>query len=96
MVNTISDGNFFGFFSYYLSLIAKSSAAAWEGGEVWSTFQGFARRAVLLLAFLMCVCRSKLKHLATSSAVASHFAEARICVNRVLFFAWASRNWLLK
>lgn len=33
------------------------------------------------------VCESKLKHLAASSAVASHFAEARICVNRVLFFA---------
>lgn len=42
----------FGFFSY-LSLIAKSSAAAREGGEVQSTFQGFASRAVLLLAFLM-------------------------------------------
>lgn len=34
VVNITSAGNFFGFFSYYLSLIAKSSAAAWEGGEV--------------------------------------------------------------
>lgn len=30
------------------------------------------------------VCGSKLKHLAVCSVVASHFAEARICVNSVV------------
>lgn len=48
------------------------------------------------MAFYVYVCGSKLKHLAVNSAVASHFAEARVCVSRVLFFLPKLKKVILK
>lgn len=68
-------------------------------GGRWSVkhLPGLCQESCSALGFFNAyVYGSELKHLAASSAVASHFSEARNCVNRVLFFAWASRKWLLK